>query len=241
MSNVDRLSRVNAQIDATLFGRLAGQHTLKGGLQLDRRSNDVNKGASANVVFLQWDARPPQGQRGTYGFYRVFSNPVAPKRGEITLGSVSDTTIGLFVQDAWTVSDRLTINLGLRTENETVPFYSSVGPSGSVPPIHFSMLDKLAPRAGAAWDVTGDGRWKVHGSWGVFYDIFKLAMPQLAFGGTQSGSYFFKLETYDWPPPPRQPGLSSDVSGRVRTAACAVRARRSRTSIPAWIPCARRN
>ena len=199
VSNVDRLSRVNAQIDATLFGRLAGPHTLKGGLQLDRRSNDVNKGSSANVVFLTWDAPVPASQRGTYGSYRVFSNPVAPKRGEITLGSVSDTTIGLFVQDAWTVSDRLTIHLGLRTENETVPFYTSVGPSGSVPPIHFSMLDKLAPRAGAAWDVAGDGRWKVHGSWGVFYDTFKLAMPQLAFGGTQSKNYFFKLETYDWP------------------------------------------
>ena len=199
VSNVDRLSRVNAQIDATLFGRLAGEHTLKGGLQLDRRNNDVNKGGSANRVLLQWDRRPPQGERGTYGFYRVFSNPVAPKRGEIILGTVSDTTIGLFVQDAWTISDRVTINLGLRTENETVPFYSSVGPSGTVPPIHFSMLDKLAPRAGAAWDVMGDGRWKVHGSWGVFYDIFKLAMPQLAFGGLQSASYFYKLETYDWP------------------------------------------
>ena len=77
---------------------------------------------------------------------------------------------------------RLTVNLGLRTENETVPFYSTVQESG-INPIHFSFGDKLAPRLGAAWDVTGDGRWKVHGSWGVFYDIFKLAMPQLAFGG----------------------------------------------------------
>lgn len=199
VSNADRLSRVNVQVDSTLFGHLAGQHTLKGGLQLDRRSNDVNKGGSANRVLLQWNRQPAGGQRGTYGFYRVLSNPVAPKRGEIIIGTVSDTTIGLFVQDAWTVSDRLTINLGLRTENETVPFYSAVGPSGTVPPIHFSMQDKLAPRAGVAWDVTGDGRWKAHGSWGVFYDIFKLAMPQQAFGGLQSATYFFKLETYDWP------------------------------------------
>ena len=223
VSNVDRLSRVNAQIDATLFGRLAGPHTLKGGLQLDRRSNDVNKGSSANVVFLTWDAPVPASQRGPYGSYRVFSNPVAPKRGEITLGSVSDTTIGLFVQDAWTVSDGPTIDLGLRTENETVPFYTSVGPSGSVPPIHFSMLDKLAPRAGAAWDVAGDGRWKVHGSWGVFYDTFKLAMPQLAFGGTQSKNCFFQARHIRLAAPPRQPGLSSGVSGRASTAACAVR------------------
>ena len=55
------------------------------------------------------------------------------------------------------------------------------------------------PRAGAAWDVAGDGRWKVHGSWGVFYDIFKLSMPQAAFGGLRFTIYSFKLETYDWP------------------------------------------
>jgi hypothetical protein len=66
-------------------------------------------------------------------------------------------------------------------------------------PIHFRFRDKLAPRAGAAWDVAGDGRTKVHGSWGVFYDIFKLSMPRAAFGGDASTIYSFKLETYDWP------------------------------------------
>ena len=198
MSNADRLSRVNAQIDATLFGRLAASNAQ--GRPAARPAEQRREQGWQCQQGLPGVGRPGAGdQRGTYGSYRVVSNPVAPKRGQIVLGTVSDTTIGLFVQDAWTVSDRLTINLGLRTENETVPFYSSVGPSGTVPPIHFSMLDKLAPRAGAAWDVTGDGRWKVHGSWGVFYDIFKLAMPQLAFGGLQSASYFFKLETYDWP------------------------------------------
>ena len=187
VSRVDRLSRVNAQADATYFGTLAGQHTLKAGVQVDRRSNDVDKGGSANRINLFWNAAIG-GQRGRYGYYRVWSNPIDPKRGQLTLGEVSDTTVGVFVQDAWTVSNRLTVNAGLRTENETVPFYSSVGVSG-VEPIHFSFGDKLAPRVGAAWDVAGDGRWKVHGSWGVFYDIFKLSMPQAAFGGLRFTIY----------------------------------------------------
>ena len=57
VSRVDRLSRVNAQADATYFGSLAGQHTLKAGLQFDRRSNDVDKGGSANRINLFWNAR----------------------------------------------------------------------------------------------------------------------------------------------------------------------------------------
>ena len=197
VSRVDRLSRVNAQIDATYFGSLAGQHMLKGGVQFDRRSNDVDRGQSANQINLFWDIALA-GQRGRYGYYRVLSNPIDPKRGQITFGNVHDTIVGLFVQDAWTVGSRLTVNAGLRTENETVPFYSETGVQG-IEPIHFSFGDKLAPRAGAAWDVAGNGLWKVHGSWGVFYDIFKLAMPQAAFGGPRFTIYSFKLETYDWP------------------------------------------
>ncbi len=216
VSRVDRLSRANAQADATYFGHLAGQHTLKGGVQFDRRSNDVDKGGSANRINLFWDAAIA-GQRGRYGYYRVWSNPFEPKRGQLTLGKVSDTTVGLFLQDAWTIANRLTINAGLRTENETVPFYSAVEEAG-IEPIHFSFGEKLAPRAGAAWDVAGDGRWKVHGSWGIFYDIFKLAMPQAAFGGLRFTIYSFKLETSDWPSlvsspdcPPACPGGQARV------------------------------
>ncbi len=211
VSRVDRLSRVNAQVDATYFGSLAGQHTLKAGVQFDRRSNDVDKGQSANQINLFWNAAL-NGQRGRYGYYRVLSNPIAPKRGQLTFGNVQDSIVGLFVQDAWTVGSRLTVNAGLRTENETVPFYSEIAEHG-IEPIHFSFGDKLAPRAGAAWDIAGDGQWKVHGSWGVFYDIFKLAMPQAAFGGLRFTIYSFKLETYDWPSlisspdcPPECPG-----------------------------------
>ena len=211
VSRVDRLSRINAQVDSTFFGNLAGEHTLKAGVQLDRRGNDVDKGQSANRVSLFWNAALA-GQRGLYGYYRVTSNPIDPKRGQTTSGNVSDTIVGLFVQDSWTVNRRLTVNLGLCTENETVPFYSTVEESG-INPIHFSFGDKLAPRLGAAWDVTGDGRWKVHGSWGVFYDIFKLAMPQLAFGGLHFSVYSFNLDTYDWPNLLNSPGCPPACPG----------------------------
>ena len=56
VSRVDRLSRVNAQVDATYFGSLAGQHMLKGGVQFDRRSNDVDREQSANQINLFWNA-----------------------------------------------------------------------------------------------------------------------------------------------------------------------------------------
>jgi len=195
VSKVDRLSRVTMQVDGTYFGGFAGQHALKWGVQYDRRANRLDMGNSANVVDLNWDN---SGNGGRYGTYIVQSNFVDPKRGEILTGDVNSTTVGLFVQDAWRIKNRLTLNLGLRTENEEVPFYDPQAAVG-YSPIRFSFGDKLAPRVGAAWDVGGDGRWKIHGSWGIFYDIFKFELPRGEFGAGKRALYFFNLGTADWP------------------------------------------
>ena len=89
---------------------------------------------------------------------------------------------GVFLQDQWSVNNKLTVNGGVRTENENVPAYTTAAGVASSP-IKFSMADKIAPRAGFSYDVTGDGRWKAYGSWGVFYDVFKLELPRGSFGG----------------------------------------------------------
>src|SRR4029078_9330306 len=100
----------------------------------------------------------------------------------------------LFSQDAWPPNNRLTLNLGMRVEREDVPSYRAENPG-----IHFGFGDKLAPRAGFAWDVKGDGRWKGYGSWGMFYDITKLEMPRGSFGADHWIRYYYQLDTFDWP------------------------------------------
>ena len=64
--------------------------------------------------------------------------------------------------------------------------------------VEFDFADKVAPRVGFAYDVNGDGRWKAFGSWGVFYDIFKLELPRGSFGGDKWLEYYYTLDTYDW-------------------------------------------
>ena len=51
------------------------------------------------------------------------------------------------------------------------------------PGVEFNFGDKIAPRVGFAYDVRGDSRWKVYGSWGVFYDLMKLTIGRVMFGG----------------------------------------------------------
>jgi hypothetical protein len=195
-TSYDIQKRLSFQVDGTYYGSFGGQHTIKGGVQVDRLANDVLTGRQANVVTLYWN-RTFSSQAGKYGYYRVQSNGVKPKMGIITEGNVATNNYGLFVQDAWVVNNKLTINLGLRTENEKVPAYAS---GDGIPSygIEFPFKDKLAPRIGFAYDLKGDGKWKAYGSWGIFYDIFKMELPRGSFGGDKWWYYYYKLDTYDW-------------------------------------------
>lgn len=193
----DAVKRTIAQADATYYGSFGGQHTIKGGVQIDRLGNDVVDGETGNRVLLYW-GRSFGGRRGEYGYYRVRSNGVDPKRGFLTFGDVNVNDVGLFVQDAWAVNDRLTLNLGLRTERENVPSFTTQEGIPSVA-IKWGFADKLAPRLGVAYDIKGDGRWKTYASWGMFYDIMKLELPRGSFGGDKWLEYYYTLDTPDWP------------------------------------------
>ena len=191
----DMFSRASLQADGTWFVAAAGSHTVKAGLQLDRVANDVETGESGNIVVLFWD-QALDGQRGPFGYYQLGSNSVLPSRGSITQGDVRSETLGLFIQDAWTIRRRLTLNLGVRAEREGVPSFAG----GDIPPvaIRFGFGQKIAPRIGAAWDVTGSGRWKAYASWGLFYDTMKYDLPRTLFGANKSNQYWYTLDTPDW-------------------------------------------
>ncbi len=191
----DKQTRNFFQVDATYYARMGSStHQIKGGVQIDRRANDVINGNLQNVINIRWNT-PLNGRQGAFGYYEVVSaGPTAYQQGFATTGNVQSNVNGVFVQDTWAVNSRLTINGGVRTENENVPTYSPG--AGIVPnPISFGWKDKVAPRAGFAYDLVGDGKNKIYGSWGIFYDIFKLNLPRGSFGGDKWTSYYFTLDT----------------------------------------------
>jgi hypothetical protein len=196
----DQQTRLYFQADSTMYVKAGGEHQVKVGVQADRVGNNVLSGESRNLVTIRWNTALASGApltRGTYGYYEVRSNGVSPKQGFITEGDISTNNLGFFAQDAWTLNQKLTVNFGVRTEHEKVPVYTS---GAGIPPvgIDFSFGDKLAPRAGFAYDVNGDGRWKASGSWGIFYDIFKLELPRGSVGGDKWLSYYYTLDTFQW-------------------------------------------
>jgi hypothetical protein len=198
-SDRDKFTRMSLQTDATWFVDLGGKHEFKAGVQYDKVENDVLSGETGNFIRQFWGAST-SGQRGDYGYYRVRSNAFEPSRGFLTSGVASSNNLGLFLQDSWTIGQKLTLNLGIRTEHEKVGNYDPTNPAAVARNFGDTIFDfgfgsKIAPRVGFAYDVAGDGKTKVYGSWGLFYDIFKLGLPRGSFGGDKWIDVYYTLDT----------------------------------------------
>jgi hypothetical protein len=193
----DTYTRVNLNADLSYLANWFGQHSIKGGWQMNRLANSVNSQTWANGYYrywwnLSWTCITSQcsgRQRGAYGYYRY--------RTIATVGDVSSDNQSLFIQDNWRVNKYLTLNLGLRTEREFLPSFAVDNriPSRA---IEFPWSDKFSPRLGFAWDPKGDGRQRIYASWGYFYDLMKYEMPRGSFGGDIWLDYMYTLEDPNW-------------------------------------------
>jgi hypothetical protein len=173
--------------------KAVGDHAFKAGVQYERIENAVSRGENGNDFEIRWllPDRYGLGVEGTYG-------SVAIRRFR-TEGGAESKNIGLFFQDSWSPIPSLTLNLGVRTEQERVPNYGAArDPSLPENAIEFDFEDKLAPRLGFAWDVLSNQKLKVYGSYGTYYDITKIEMPRGSFGADQWITHVYPLETLDW-------------------------------------------
>lgn len=190
VTKIDDFKRNAINADLSYFANKWGSHNIKTGFQYERISNSRLGGAQFPTISLNWGSArntlDGRSVRGTYGYYtvtRVYNS-----------GDIHTNGVGVFLQDAWTVRRNLTVNLGIRTDKEEIPSYTA-GNRG----IKFDFKDKISPRAGFAWDVKGDGRWKGYGSFGIFYDTSKLEMPRGLFGSEHSITHYMTLDTFNWP------------------------------------------
>ena len=179
--------RTNYEAGAIYIFNIGGRHELKGGYQRFRISNDVAQGntAKGQIAF-------------TYGTnISQAGAPVTPTAGNLgsgilsfsgTFGKAQNLNQSIYIQDKYQPINRLSLNLGVRFEKEDLPSFN-----GFAPPINFGWGDKIAPRLGFAYDLLGDGKTKIFGSYGRFYDRLKFNLPRGSFGGDIFLQYFFEI------------------------------------------------
>jgi hypothetical protein len=199
-----------------------GTHNFKFGYQLNRMSNTLNQHYNEPLVNVQvgnggaaiYQTSSSVGQANCQGPVVAAGGTVVVQGttvycqgqfGYVTIedfgtnGSAISYNHGLYGQDSWTMGRGLTIDFGIRADKEYLPgeaqgATTSTGAS-LAKPINFGFRDKFAPRIGAAWDVFRDGKMKVFGSYGVFYDTMKLNLAISSFGGQYWQNCNFALNT----------------------------------------------
>jgi hypothetical protein len=186
----DLATRTWLQADLSKYFSFFGGHDLKFG---GGRQKNVNKVIEAypggGYITIYWDRtfEAPSGQRdrGTYGYYQLDNTG--------TIGSTGGTLDSFYVQDRWRLG-RLSLDLGIRFEKEVVPSFRRDIKDFA---FEFGWDQKIAPRLGASFDVFGNGRLKIYGSWGMFYDWVKYELARGTFGGDVWQTSYRSLDSVD--------------------------------------------
>jgi len=215
--------KISSNLDVTYYVNFLGEHAFKAGAQFIYLHEDYDNMADYPIVYYYWNRSTTAlgftiGRGGTgdnygqYGYYIVRSNPSA-KYGYYW--NIHSNNWALYLQDSWTISNKLTINYGLRTESEYVPAFAPNDPHNPFPgysqkPINFKFSDKLAPRFGVVYDVFGDSSLKLFANFGVYYDVMKLYLAEGSFGGFKWISEYYTLNDLDW----RKIGAHNDITSR---------------------------
>lgn len=145
---------------------LGGEHSFKAGYQIyfERVGTGYRNKASGNYQLI-YDrvggvAHQPI-EINTYNF------PIEKPANQ-------ETQYSGFLTDRWTIQRRLTANLGLRLERyhafvgEQTKTQGQFGNGGTFPAVDVLTWAAVAPRAGFAYDLMGNGRTVVKGTYGWF-------------------------------------------------------------------------
>jgi hypothetical protein len=181
----DVTTRTYVQADYSQFVNFAGSHSFKFGAGVQKNANRILETyPGGGYTFLFWNTafRGTQGQYGYYEFHEIG-----------TQGSTGGNIVNLYVQDQWRLG-RLTLSLGLRTERETIPSFARHIQDYA---FRFNFDDKLAPRLGASYDLFGDGRVKLYGAWGRYYDWTKYELARGTFGAEFWRVFYRPLDSLD--------------------------------------------
>jgi hypothetical protein len=176
-----------------------GRHDLKLGIDFTRQK--ASDFSSTPFGEYRFNPGSPSGQAYPIEYTQKF--------GEAFI-RYGQTLASAFIQDNWRVTTRLTANLGLRYDYQSIT----------------DDLNNFAPRLGFAYDLAGDGKTVIRGGAGLFYDQYYMYITRrflLEGVDAKLRTYRFTYDTNGRPTTPGAPLFPTSLTTLPAGASEAIR------------------
>lgn len=168
----DRLfNRYQLREIVTFVTQGLGHHILKAGVELEYTSYNSQRMYPGSVSLQE----SPDGT--TVFDYRHLGGLTGPDQAyEIPVNRFKTYTLsfGAFVQDSWSIMDKVTVNLGVRYDTQSL--YAEQG-------LGLRLPNQWSPRVGVIFDPTQKGRAKLFANYAIYYQTFPLNIMDRAGSG----------------------------------------------------------
>jgi hypothetical protein len=200
-------ARYGARLGVTQRVVLGGHHEIKTGLDLEDNRLHSARGTSGNVSYdVMLPTEFDTGQTVASRYVRLAPDgnpdglpdncPDTDQGTDYACELLGPTTVvgntvnwAAYLRDSWQIRHDLTINLGMRYEEQRLryarelqntddPFTGEYRGKNAM-----ELKGMWAPRVGVIYDWTGEGRSKVYGHWGRFYESVPMDLNTVNFGG----------------------------------------------------------
>jgi hypothetical protein len=181
-----RFDRLQARSNAARFVRAAGHHLIKFGIDFEYMKYDSNRGYSGSTLMRENTSGTLFNDFRRYGFLTGPDEAVVLPSLQ---WRVFSTTIGGFIQDSWTIMDKVTLNAGLRYDAQHL-----FGGDGK---LSMALPNQISPRLGLVWDPTQVGKAKLFANYARFYQSVPLNLADRAGSGEPSIRQFYDTSVCD--------------------------------------------